>query len=139
MTEALPARFWSKVNKTETCWIWTGNTSPDGYGRFLGHSEFGTSLPHRISWQAAKGPVPDGLELDHLCQVRKCVNPDHLEAVTHAENIRRAVERRTHCPKGHPRADNWVSDYAGGHRCLACRRAANAAYMRRRRAKEVAA
>ncbi len=131
----LSDRFWIKVERTDSCWLWTANKSPDGYGRFAYLADFGTSLPHRIARMALVGPIPEGHELDHLCGVRHCVNPDHLEPVTHQENVRRAVARRTHCPNGHLYADgNSVSDYAGGRRCLTCRRETNAAYMRRRRA-----
>jgi hypothetical protein len=136
---SLPPNFWNKVDKTDTCWIWTGCTSPDGYGRFGGWATHGTSLPHRASWSEVNGSIPDGLEIDHLCQVRNCVRPDHLEPVTHEENVRRAAERKTHCPNGHPYDVNRVSDYSGGTRCLTCRRANNAAYMRRRRRKVRAA
>lgn len=129
---AIPPRFWALVNQTDTCWSWTGNTSTDGYGRFFGHRIFGTTLPHRISWMDTHGPIPSGLELDHLCQNRVCVNPDHLELVTHQENIRRAWARRTECRNGHDIALQ-VSDYRGGQRCLVCRRIANAASARRRR------
>lgn len=131
----LPERFWTKVDRTDQCWTWNANHSPDGYGRFLGFEQYGTTLPHRIAWQDVHGPVPDGLELDHLCGRRDCVRPDQLEPVTHEENIRRAVARRTTCRNGHDYAATRVSDYAGGQRCLLCRRAANSAYMRRRRAR----
>lgn len=130
---AIPERFWSHVEITDDCWLWTGSTSRDGYGRCGLHKTHGTSLPHRITWQEANGPVPEGLELDHLCETRNCVRPGHMEPVTHEENVRRAAARRTHCPNGHLSAINRVSDYAGGYRCLACRRARNREYMARRR------
>lgn len=134
---AIPARLWDKVEKTETCWNWTGNLSRDGYGRMFGHKDFGTTLPHRITWQSANGPVPDGLELDHICNNRRCVRPGHMEAVTHAENVRRAWARKTECPNGHPYTpENRVPDSRGGERCLPCRRIAGAKSLRdaRRRA-----
>jgi hypothetical protein len=135
---SIPAHFWAHVDKTDECWLWTGCLSPDGYGRAFTHKSHGTSLPHRAAWIDRNGEVPDGLELDHLCNNRACVKPEHLEAVTHEENVRRAQSRRTQCRNGHP-ITLQVSDYAGGRRCLACRRTANAAYMRRRRAGEAAA
>lgn len=98
-------RFWAKVNKTKTCWLWTGALDSSGYG---------TSAPalyearaHRISYTDAHGPIPKGMHIDHLCRVRSCVNPAHLECVTPRENILRGHgvagthARRTHCVHGH--------------------------------------
>jgi hypothetical protein len=65
------------------CWVWLWTTDPQGYGRLV------KTLAHVLVWERTNGPVPDGLELDHLCRVRACVNPAHLEPVTHAENVRR--------------------------------------------------
>ena len=68
-----------------SCWEWTGTIRKDGYA---------SGAQHRLYYVRAKGPIPAGLELDHLCNNKRCVNPDHLEPVTHAENVRRACERR---------------------------------------------
>lgn len=91
-------RFLDQVTKTETCWLWTGAASPEGYGAFgVGSKRDGTSRvvrAHRFAYEETVSPVPEGFELDHLCNNRSCVNPAHLEPVTHEENIRRAVERR---------------------------------------------
>jgi hypothetical protein len=70
------------------CWIWQLSVTRAGYGS-IGGSREGTKLAHRVYYEQAHGPVPEGLELDHLCRVPVCCNPDHLEAVTHAENVRR--------------------------------------------------
>ena len=81
----ISARFWAKVDKTETCWLWTGGQSA-GYGRFgfKGRPNLGA---HRFAYELLVGPIPPGLDLDHLCRVRNCVNPDHLEPVTRRENL----------------------------------------------------
>lgn len=81
-------RFWTHVEKTEGCWLWTGSLTYDGYALFRVGSE--RTGAHRWSWIFANGPIPDGMQLDHLCRVRNCVRPDHLEVVTPAENTRRA-------------------------------------------------
>lgn len=77
-------RFWSKVDKTDTCWLWTGSGNPGGYGLFLSNGK--NQSAHRYSYKLHKGEIPAGLYLDHLCRVPACVNPDHLEPVTNREN-----------------------------------------------------
>lgn len=97
-------RFWAKVEKTETCWLWTGAKSDTGYGTIWTPSRGGASkkmLTHRWAYEALVGPIPDGLVLDHTCRVRECVNPEHLEAVTQQENVLRYTRTITHCPQGH--------------------------------------
>lgn len=111
-------RFWRKVEKTDTCWLWRASLSHNGYGAF---QYDGRPRPaHRYSYELLVGPIPEGLEIDHLCRVRHCVNPDHLEAVTHLENVRRGVyaempvltrinAEKTHCKRGHPLSgDNLI-------------------------------
>jgi hypothetical protein len=101
-------RFWEKVEKTAGCWLWTGATTPSAsgpYSAFRGNA--GNISAHRYAYQALVGTVPDGLELDHLCRNTLCVNPAHLEPVSHQVNILRGTgcsarnARRTHCPQGH--------------------------------------
>lgn len=90
------AEIESRVDKTAGgCWLWNGFIYPNGYGqlkwKYQGRSDFNA---HRISYRIYKGEVPKGLEIDHLCRVRRCVNPDHLEAVTHQVNIIRGYLAR---------------------------------------------
>ena len=104
----LDDRFWSKVSKLPDepgCWLWTAALHTQGYGAFnVGGQNLGA---HRLAYIDQRGQVPDGLELDHLCRVRSCVNPWHLEAVTSEENWRRGVSRsaenarKSRCPRGH--------------------------------------
>lgn len=96
-------RFWAKVEKTDSCWNWTASIDRAGYGRV--RNRLGTCLAHRIAYELLIGPIPAGLVLDHLCKNTTCVNPDHLEPVTDAENRRRgdwiAANTTTHCQRGH--------------------------------------
>lgn len=83
----LQERLERYVERTEGCWFWIGSRDRLGYGRL--HHDGRPRLAHRLFFELTNGPVPDGLELDHLCRVPSCVRPDHLEPVTHAENLRR--------------------------------------------------
>jgi len=117
-------RFWSRVNKTKGCWLWVGSTATNGYGGFMvGGKNFRV---HRLSYELIKGEIPDGLQIDHLCRVRNCVNPDHLEAVTQRENIFRGVAitvqnaRKTHCKYGHAFTPENTGRNGKGRRCKVC-------------------
>ena len=100
-------RFWAKVDKQpDGCWLWQGAITDRGYGCFR-NREGKYRGAHRFSYEEHVGPIPDGLVLDHLCRVRNCVNPDHLEPVTAKTNSQRGLGGRnnavkTHCPAGHP-------------------------------------
>ncbi len=88
--QTIEQRLWAKVEKTESCWLFRGGLINTGYGVIgLGGRQAGKILAHRLAYTLAKGPIPEGLELDHLCHTPACVNPDHLEAVTHSENLSR--------------------------------------------------
>jgi hypothetical protein len=82
--ETLPERFWNKVNKTETCWLWTASRTKK-YGQYNHNRK--PQLAHRVSYAAAYGPVPEGLVVDHKCHTELCVRPDHLRAVKQKVNV----------------------------------------------------
>ncbi len=94
----LKERFFSRVDRNgiNGCWIWTGRLDRYGYGRMRADKDNTTA--HRVSYEIHKGPIPEGLQIDHLCCVRKCVNPDHLEAVTASVNGLRAQARLGRLP-----------------------------------------
>ena len=124
-----PGRFWPKVDKRDGgCWVWTAAVRPDGYGIFR-RGDGSNIRAHRWAWQEARGPIAPDLELDHLCRNRACVNPDHLEAVTHQENCSRSeaggrVWRSllTHCPSGHEYTPANTYHYRGSRLCRECRK-----------------
>lgn len=91
---SLSDRFWMKVERTDSCWLWTACATRDGYGTFNSPRPFATNLAHRLTFLDAGGEIPLGFTLDHLCGRKNCVNPEHLEPVTRAENIRRAWAAR---------------------------------------------
>ena len=124
-------RFWAKVERrgADDCWTWTAGTS-EGYGQFGLSRRSGSIRAHRFAYELLIGPVPDGLELDHLCRNRLCVNPAHLEPVSRRENILRGESptaqhaRQTHCKNGHPLSgDNLYLHPKGSRVCLTCKRA----------------
>lgn len=112
------ARFWAKVDRSggpDACWLWRAGLNPDGYG------DFGLLRRAIRAHQVVKGRAPKGLEIDHLCRVRHCVNPAHLAFVTHAENVARGGwAMKTHCPKGHAYDVANTTTYRGKRYCNAC-------------------
>ncbi len=130
------ARFWSYVNITDDCWLWTAGTSGNGYPQFqLGERPYPA---HRIAYTERVGPIPDGLVVDHLCCNPMCVNPAHLEPVTIGENVRRGAarrERKTHCVRGHEYTHENTYVFRGRRYCRACHLVNGARYKARVRGK----
>lgn len=136
-------RFMAKVKKLDNgCWFWTAYKDKLGYGRFL-RATGKNMLAHRWSYLNLKGIIKEGLELDHLCRNPSCVNPDHLEAVSHQENMRRGItgqymkERSkliTHCPQGHEYNQENTYYHRGKYKqCRICKRD----YLRKYRKRKI--
>jgi hypothetical protein len=148
LDERLPDRFWSKVTMCPVtgCWVWNGAKISEGYGSFRHDGK--VRKPHRVAYAALVGPIPSDLEIDHLCRVRACCNPLHLEAVTRAENVRRSNVGlnsliKTACPYGHEYDDantRVICNSDGSfrmRRCVACFRARGRRYYKEGKAKMV--
>lgn len=120
------------------CWVWTGFVNDRGYGQvcLAGRRKV---QAHRLLWEHLRGPIPEGYDIDHLCRVTSCVNPDHLEPVTPEENQRRRLEANelgayaTTCGRGHAWADGneYVTPKTGRRTCRACHRINTAAHLER--------
>lgn len=131
--------FWNRVdtngpmptNKPELgrCWMWTGSKQRQGYGMVYFYGGL-TKMAHRMAYEFIKGPIPEGLTLDHLCRNHPCVNPNHLEPVTNRENILRGTGptalhiKKTHCPYGHEYSPQNTAGRKGrtGRWCRECKR-----------------
>lgn len=153
---SLEARFWPKVDKRgpDECWPWLASCNEAGYGMIGAGGTYGRPLlAHRVAYEFLADPIPEGLELDHLCHTwdescsggrsclhRKCVNPAHLEPVSTAVNVLRGrgvsaeSARKTHCKHGHPLTpDNTYTPPSGGRKCLTCNRENCKRYQERKR------
>lgn len=100
-------RLFPRVDAEGICWLWTGALTRNGYGAInLGRNGAGIGRVHRVVWELLVGPIPAGLDLEHICRVRSCCNPDHLEPTTRQVNVDRGAHRagksrKTHCKHGH--------------------------------------
>jgi hypothetical protein len=134
-------RFWANVDKTEGCWLWKGVPSGN-YGtiRYSGRTRY----VHRVSYEIHFGPIPDGLEIDHVrangCRSTLCVRPDHLEAVDHRENLARGATlsavnmAKTHCKRGHEfLRENVYPAKTNVRVCKICKRENTRAYKMRQK------
>lgn len=134
--------FWSTVNTNGDCWLWTGRLDKDGYGMTYTNRHV---RAHRLAYEWARGAISNDLEIDHLCKTRTCVRPEHMELVTHRENVLRGDSpsainaRKTHCPRGHEltRENTYVYP-SGGRQCRICRASYAASYGPSWRAKRKA-
>lgn len=141
-------RFWSKVDKNGPipayaphlgpCWVWMGSRSQPGYGTLkIGGRNGKPRLAHRLAYEWLVGPIPEGLVIDHLCRVRACVNPAHMEPVTTLVNSRRGVSfmgSKTHCPRGHEYAGQNLSlSRTGKRECRECMRRRSREFRARKR------
>ena len=122
-------RFFDRAVTSEAgCWGWRGYVTNEGY-TLIAYPEEGLSIVgHRLSYELHKGPIPDGLTVDHLCRNRTCTNPDHLEAVPFAVNVLRGVgptainAAKTHCKHGHPfdEENTYTRPKSGNRDCRKC-------------------
>lgn len=117
------------ICKESGCWEWTAAVQSNGYGRVWYNGK--VQYAHRVMYERNVGTIKEGMDLDHLCRNRKCVNPDHLEQVTRSENLKRGetgeniaepLRKKTHCPKGHPYSGDNLRLYGGRRHCRACAR-----------------
>lgn len=125
VTDPAP-RVMKRVKVVDGCWVFTGPLMSCGYGRTSAGSHL--LLTHRVMYEAHRGQIPAGLQLDHLCRNRACCNPDHLEPVTCKVNVHRGIGpaaqniKKTHCPNGHEYdATRKLARGGVGRRCKTCR------------------
>jgi hypothetical protein len=103
------------------CWVWNGGVTNSGYGKAT--VNYKTVLMHRYMYEATYGPIEEGLQLDHLCRNKLCINPEHLEPVTAKVNMERHYVNQTHCLRDHPLSgSNLYVTPDGRRQCKDCRR-----------------
>lgn len=142
LTERLLGKIIFPDDTLNDCWGWSATLHRQGYGMISGENGSQNVLAHRASYELFIGPIPDDLELDHLCRNTTCPNPWHLEPVTHQENVRRGAagayqQTRAHCKRGH----EYTEENAGrwgkrkGRTCRICERDRNRRYYHARKLK----
>jgi len=118
----LEERLWSMVHFTETCWLWKGGKTAQGYGEIMVSGR--PVLAHRLAYCVFNGPIPPSLHVDHFCERRACIRPDHLRLLTFQENVARSPNyngNKTVCPSGHVYSlESTYFDKAGSRRCRIC-------------------
>ena len=121
----LADRFWEKVQKTESCWLWIAGKDSRGYENITDANGCDRKA-HRVGYEMLVGPIPEGFDLDHLCRNHSCVNPAHLEAVTHKENCDRGIrgDFNDRCPQGHVYDRRYIGT-RNFRWCKTCHRAAS--------------
>jgi hypothetical protein len=113
-----------RVDPETGCWVWTAGVVPPNPKRRFPYANFfwggRNGYAHRFAYELANGPIPDGLEIDHLCRNTLCVNHEHLEAVGHIVNVRRGELMKTHCKRGHSLTEGNLYRHSNRRRCRAC-------------------
>ena len=128
---------WYVPEPNTGCWLWMRGADSRGYG-VINRRGLET-YAHRVAYTFLVGPIPQGLELDHLCRTPICVNPSHLEPVTHLENMRRgSIATRTHCKRGHPLFGDNLALYPGKTPSKRCCRTCQAMHRRAWELRQVA-
>ena len=137
----LPLRFWRKVHAAPNgCWVWIGAQTNRGYGTaWMPHHNPQRASAHRLTYEIWADTIPASLEIDHLCRNKACVNPAHLEAVSHRTNVHRGDMtklRVTHCPMGHEYAgaNLYIRPDNGNRDCKRCQRKRNRRWEARQKA-----
>jgi len=140
--DKLPNNFLKKVavNPENGCWEWKAYKNPEGYGKVtLYHGEDGYSsyYTHRLVYQSLVGPIPEGMEIDHICENRSCCNPVHLRVLTHLQNVQRGKWIKRPCPHG-PETERYDWRTTGCGACKECKKESNREYYLKKKAEKEA-